>query len=197
MKLRARPTYANVVSTLCLVLLVGGGTAYAASGALHKNSVGSKQIKKGAVTPAKLSSAAKSTLQGPAGPAGPKGDVGASGAAGPKGPEGPKGDTGEAGPQGLPGEAGQRGAAGATNVTVRTVADHIGPNNGGGTSVYCNTGEVATGGGASGEYSGSTIFLSDSRPLLSSGVPVGWSASIHNGSAVDMTLTIYVICAAP
>ena len=53
-RLRSQLTYSNVVSTLCLILLVGGGTAYAASKALPKNSVGSKQIKKGAVTGAKL-----------------------------------------------------------------------------------------------------------------------------------------------
>jgi hypothetical protein len=52
-KLRPRLTYSNVVSTLCLFLLVGGGTAFAAT-QLSKNSVGSKQIKKNAVTSAKI-----------------------------------------------------------------------------------------------------------------------------------------------
>ena len=47
-----RLTYANVVSTLCLFLLLGGGAAFAAS-KLAKNSVGSKQIKKNAITTAK------------------------------------------------------------------------------------------------------------------------------------------------
>lgn len=46
-------TYANVVSTICLVLLVGGGTAIAAGG-LAKNSVGTRQLKSGAVTAAKI-----------------------------------------------------------------------------------------------------------------------------------------------
>jgi hypothetical protein len=80
---RDKLTYSNVVSTLCLVLLLGGGTAYAATHMLPKNSVGSKQIKKGAITPAKLSKAARSSLIGP---------VGATGA------QGPKGDTGATGP---------------------------------------------------------------------------------------------------
>jgi hypothetical protein len=52
-KLRGKLTYANVMSTLCFFLLVGGGAAYAASH-LGKNSVGSKQLKKNAVTTAKL-----------------------------------------------------------------------------------------------------------------------------------------------
>jgi hypothetical protein len=88
-RLRGKLTYSNVVSTLCLLLLVGGGTAWAAN-ALPKNSVGSAQLKKNAVTPAKLSSTAKAAIgrQGPAGPTGPKGDIG---------PPGPKGDTGAPG----------------------------------------------------------------------------------------------------
>jgi hypothetical protein len=47
-----RLTYANVVSTLCLFVLLGGG-ALAAS-RLAKNSVGSRQLKKGAVRTAKI-----------------------------------------------------------------------------------------------------------------------------------------------
>jgi len=45
-------TYANVMSTLCLFLLLGGG-AYAASH-LGKNTVGTRQLKKNAVTGAKV-----------------------------------------------------------------------------------------------------------------------------------------------
>ena len=52
-----RPTYANVVSTLCLFLLLGGASALAAT-QLAKNSVGTKQIKKNAVATAKIKNAA-------------------------------------------------------------------------------------------------------------------------------------------
>jgi hypothetical protein len=45
-------SYANVMSTLCFFLLLGGG-AYAA-GHLGKNSVGTKQLKKNSVTTAKV-----------------------------------------------------------------------------------------------------------------------------------------------
>jgi hypothetical protein len=51
--MRPTLTYSNVVSTLCLFLLLGGGVAYAASH-LGKNSVGSKQLQKNAVTTAKI-----------------------------------------------------------------------------------------------------------------------------------------------
>jgi hypothetical protein len=50
--LRQRLSYANVISTLCLFLLLGGGAAIAAG--LAKNSVGTKQLKKNAVTTAKI-----------------------------------------------------------------------------------------------------------------------------------------------
>lgn len=52
-QIRKRLTYANVVSSICLFLLLGGGAAFAAS-KLAKNTVGANQIKKNAVTAAKL-----------------------------------------------------------------------------------------------------------------------------------------------
>jgi hypothetical protein len=94
-RLRGHITYANVVSTICLFLVLGGGAAVAAKTLLPKNSVGTKQLKRGAVTPAKLSNAAKATLQGPVGPVGPRGPEGAHGQEGRRGPEGPKGEPGE------------------------------------------------------------------------------------------------------
>jgi hypothetical protein len=55
MKIREKLTFANVLA--CLALFVAlGGASYAAM-RLPKNSVGSKQLKAGAVTPIKLSSA--------------------------------------------------------------------------------------------------------------------------------------------
>lgn len=92
-RIRAKLTYSNVISTLCLVLLLGGGTAYAAS-ALGKESVGTRQLAKAAVTPAKLSKAAKKKLIGSAGP------QGVPGATGPRGIPGVEGPPGEEGPQG-------------------------------------------------------------------------------------------------
>jgi hypothetical protein len=55
--LQAKLTYANVVSTLCLFLLLGGGAALAA-GKLGKNTVGTKQLKKESVTAVKIKKAA-------------------------------------------------------------------------------------------------------------------------------------------
>lgn len=53
-RIRTRFTYANVVATLALFVALAGGTAFAASRIVPKNSVGSGQIKKEAVGSAKL-----------------------------------------------------------------------------------------------------------------------------------------------
>jgi hypothetical protein len=104
--LRSKLTYANVISTLCLFLVLGGATAIAAT-QLGKNSVGPKQIRNGAVTgpkikrssieATKLTPLAISTLDGQRGP---KGAKGARGAAGAKGATGARGERGATGPQG-------------------------------------------------------------------------------------------------
>jgi hypothetical protein len=114
-RIRGTFRYANVVSTLCLVLLLGGGTAYAASQLLPKNSVGTAQIKNGAVSPAKFSPAARQAVTGAPGPQGPKGEPGPKGEIGPRGEAGQKGDAGargDTGPQGDPGVRGEIGLQG-------------------------------------------------------------------------------------
>lgn len=52
MRFRPRLTYANVVSTICLFVVLGGGAWAAAR--LPRNSVGSRQLKANAVTGAKV-----------------------------------------------------------------------------------------------------------------------------------------------
>lgn len=110
-RLRGKLTYSNVISTVCLFLLLGGGTAFAAS-QLGKESVGTNQLKKAAVTPAKLSAAAKAAMQGPAGPQGQQGPKGATGPRGATGAQGAKGATGAQGPKGDTGPRGETGAKG-------------------------------------------------------------------------------------
>jgi hypothetical protein len=109
---RSHLTYSNVVSTLCLFLLLGG-VAYAGV-KLAADSVGTKQLKDGAVTLRKIAREAQRELRGAATP-------------GVVGPQGPEGDPGERGPQGIPGSGGPlvidaSAAAVAANTTSREVA---------------------------------------------------------------------------
>src|ERR1700744_5066673 len=73
-RFRFRPTYSNVVATLALFFALAGG-GWAAT-QLPKESVGSTQLAKGAVTPAKLSAQAKKGFTGARGEAGPQGRSG-------------------------------------------------------------------------------------------------------------------------
>jgi hypothetical protein len=61
-QIKKRLTYANVVSSIALFLVLGGATAFAA-GQLAKNSVGTKQLKKNAVTAAKIKKNAITTAK--------------------------------------------------------------------------------------------------------------------------------------
>lgn len=74
-------TYSNVISTLCLFLILGGSAAFAAT-QLPRNSVGSEQLKNGSITLAELSARAKKALKGARGPQGPQGVSGVTGAPG-------------------------------------------------------------------------------------------------------------------
>jgi hypothetical protein len=108
-RISRRLSYANVMSTIAVFAVLGGG-AYAAS-TLPKNSVGSPQIKTNAVTSAKVKdgSLVKKDFKAGQLPAGAKGDTG------PQGPQGLKGEKGEQGIQGLQGEQGQRGERGPSD----------------------------------------------------------------------------------
>jgi len=101
----------NSIGLLALFVALSG-TAYAAT-SLPKNSVGTKQIKNGAVTKSKINSKAISSLKGATGASGPKGDQGIQGI---QGLPGVKGDTGIQGIQGLKGDQGIQGIQGIQGV---------------------------------------------------------------------------------
>ena len=135
-RLRHKLTYANVMATLALFFALGSG-AWAASN-MPANSVGTRQLKNGAVTAKKIrrgtllakdfkagelaiGTSEASGAQGDPGASGPQGatggtgsqdaksETGAQGEAGPQGKAGPQGEAGEQGPAG---EAGPQGKAG-------------------------------------------------------------------------------------
>lgn len=86
------------------LFIVLGGVSYAAA-TLPTNSVGSKQIKKGAVNSSKVKDSSLLASDFKAGqiPAGPIGATGPKGDRGPKGDNGAKGLQGDKGPEGEPG----------------------------------------------------------------------------------------------
>lgn len=93
---RRHLTYANVVASLAFFLALGGA-AFAAT-QLPRNSVGTGQLKPGAVTAGKIAKKTRNQLRGDRGP---------------QGPQGPTGKTGKTGAKGATGAAGAKGATGA------------------------------------------------------------------------------------
>ena len=118
---RVRPhlTYANVLASLALFIALGGAS-YAAL-QVPKASVGTKQLKRNAVTSPKVKpgslllsdfrASQRSRLRGPAGPRGLEGPRGATGPEGLQGPPGATGATGATGAPGTPGTPGTPGSA--------------------------------------------------------------------------------------
>lgn len=124
MKKLSRPTFSSIIAGLALFIALGGG-AYAAV-TVPRESVGTGQLREGAVTGSKVRAgsltaanfAAGTLKAGPRGAAGepgepgPAGPQGTKGATGSQGAPGPQGDDGPVGPHGLPGAAGERGPKG-------------------------------------------------------------------------------------
>jgi hypothetical protein len=133
--IRASLTYANVVGSLALFVALGG-VSYAAV-KLPAASVGTDQLKQGAVTSSRVKDGTLlardfgvgQLAAGPAGdpgregrpggpgPAGPKGEPGAAAAKGESGPAGAVGPAGPEGPAGGDGPVGHVGAAGSNGAT--------------------------------------------------------------------------------
>jgi hypothetical protein len=201
--IRSRLSYANVVASLALFLALGGVSWAAVT--LPAGSVGNRQLKRNAVTTAKVRDRSlllkdfkpgqlAPSQRGESGPPGPKGDPGAPG---------PAGDTGPAGRAGDRGAAGAPGAPGATNVVTRTAQTNLAP---GGRTLFlvqCLPGERAVGGGA-GLPGGSVAELQQSKPVGDNGsalgegqTPSGWASLIKSGEAEEKVATGYAVCARP
>jgi hypothetical protein len=163
-----------MVVALVALLAALAGTSYAAV-QLPANSVGTKQLKKNAVTGKKVKNGslraadfASNSL-----PRGPQGPQGAQGAQGPKGDKGEKGDP-----------------APTPIITTREGTPATGD-----AEVFCEPGEVALGGGGSPGVDG---YLTDSEPDASDGeIPTGWLASAAESDGTPAEVTAWVICAAP
>jgi hypothetical protein len=149
--------------------------------ALPKDSVGSRQLKPGAVTPSKVASSTIRPFKGR------KGDAGAQGL---------KGDTGAQGPA---------GTNAATHAIVRTATTSVPDNDTGVTPAHCSPGEVAAGGGGSfantdpsaKEAIQRTGPLAGSLIATAGPAPDGWFVRGYNTSGAPNDLTAYVICGSP
>jgi len=113
-RIRGKLTYANVMVTILAFIVLAGGSAFAATQMLPKNSVGPKQLRRGAVTTTKIAKSTRKAL------------VGSTGARGPAGPTGPAGPAGAAGPAGgiLPAGVTLRGSVAAGQFDSEKFQNH-------------------------------------------------------------------------
>jgi hypothetical protein len=204
-----RPSPALVVSVIALVVALGG-TSYAAI-KLPANSVGTKQIKKNAVTTAKVEDGSLQIADfragqlpaGATGATGPKGDTGATGATGATGPKGDTGATGGTGLKGDKGDPGDSGPSGANAVIRESAPVAVAASAIVSASVQCLAGERATGGGYDANGLGEfATFALESQPTGPAATPNGWTVKVNNVSAIannpqPSTIVAKVMCATP
>jgi hypothetical protein len=180
----------------CIALLVSlGGTGVATVNQLGRNSVGTPQLKAGAVTNAKIRDNAitsakianRSLLrvdfapgQLPAGPTGPQGPTGPAGAAGPAGPP---------------------GAIGAITVRTQSLLVPGGPSlRTGRVAALCTSPERAISAGTSwsDQNPGLRLFTSELRPRFDAeNRLVGFEGVGANDSGQSSTFTVHVLCYRP
>jgi hypothetical protein len=182
-RLRAHLSYANVVATICLFLLLGGGAAVAAT-QLGRNTVGTQQLKKAAVTSLKVKNhslqandfRAGQLPAGPTGAAGPQGARGAKGATGGKGATGPRGET---------------GPAGATGIANLKLVEKVGTAGATPVLAACPTGQLVVSGGATAKVAGEHVAIDTPSPD-----GTGWLGSATTEAGDPGEVAVVAVCSA-
>jgi hypothetical protein len=185
------PSPSTAIAALALLVALGG-TGYAAT-VLPAGSVGTAQLKNGAVVSSKVKdgSLRASDFGGslPQGPAGPTGPAGAAGPAGPAGPAGAAGAQGPQGPQGPPGLS-----------SLTYVSSDYGPfpahSQYGGDAVCPSNlrvlgGGVVSEGDAAGQQAVNSSYPTDGQGGEGSRA---WTAYVDNTSNGTLGFTVYAIC---
>jgi hypothetical protein len=220
----SKPSPAMIVAFAALIVSLGG-TSYAAL-QLPAASVGTKQLKRNAVTSQKVKpgslllsdfrSSQRALLVGPEarGPQGAVGPAGPAGLPGPEGAQGLPGGTGAQGPPGADGEDGRTGPTGPTgpagpaNTVVRRQSGITEDTS---EIIQCGGADTAgtgraLGGGVSAEADANPLFdptVELSAPANAAGEKAadgeqatGWIGRIDSPNMGE-SFSVYVICAVP
>jgi hypothetical protein len=199
-----------VVALIALFVALGSG-AYAAV-SMPANSVGSKQLKNGAVTESKLGNSAVTSAKVKDGSLLAKDFMAGQLPSGPPGPRGLQGPQGMTGPPGFgfvgpPGPMGPPGAAGAVaNVIMRPGPEFdVLRNNSYVGSAYCHGSEKAVGGGVYPVDNTTYPAIVAEYPkgpsgTVNGGAATGWEVWVSNRDGINpapttITMLPYVLCA--
>jgi Collagen triple helix repeat (20 copies) len=198
--LRQRLTYANVVSSVCLFIVLGGG-AYAATtpfagvgGVIHGcvGQGGSLSLVRPGIRCPKHQIAIAWNQTGPVGSPGRTGDPGAQGPQGTAGAPGPRGAAGPTGPAGAAGPPGVSGYE-VTSTTMSVPPGHGDYYDSSDVTAQCPTGKSVVGGGYYVGTINPSVVVSYSRPTTAK---TGWEAFVYNGEATAINANVYAICVA-
>jgi Collagen triple helix repeat (20 copies) len=189
---------AMIIACVALAVALSGTAIAAVVAALPRNSVGTAQLKDGAVTGAKvrvgtLTRANFRPGQLPTGVRGPAGRPGQPGSPGPAGPQGLTGPAGAAGAPGIVGNVTEHSASvsvpAAASVTVWTSQS---------VQANCDSGEKGIGGGTNwdGESDAAELITVLSTPIYNSSTQTitGWRARGGNDTTVAHPFTVFVLC---
>ena len=170
-RFRSSLTYANVMATVAVFLVLGGSAVAATQ--LSRNSVGTNQLKPRSVTTGRLSRSAINFLRSQVGPQGPRGKTGAKGA------------TGARGPQGVPGLSGYSVVAASVPASTTSPKD---------VTARCPAGTRVLGGGVAANGDALDVFVTSSA---ASGAAWSGSAARAPGSGATGAwgLRVEAICA--
>jgi hypothetical protein len=183
-RIRGRLTYANVISTLALFLVLSGGVAIAAN-QLEKNSVGAKQLKAGSIGTGKLKAGAvKGGKLADGSVTTPKLGDGAATTA----------KLGDGAVNGAKLGVGAVTASKLGPIITRVASGDIPKNELGTLSVSCQPGEVLLSGGADWLRKGPDLILHIAESAASA--PNTWRATGNNFSAATVNFRVYAYCLA-
>lgn len=190
-------TYANITSTLALVVALGGTGAYAANtigsadirnGSIQSVDIRNKQVRNAdlasnAITGAKVRAGSLDATDFAAGAL-------PAGVAGPAGAPGVKGDPGAAGPKGDKGDPGAPGLAGYEQVVVEVPSANSSQRT---ATATCPNGKKLIGGGARAVGGEGSVVIDESIPVDDSTFR-GETDSV-GGVGVNHGLVVVAICA--
>ncbi len=187
----------------CLALLVAlGGTSVAAVQALAPNSVGTTQLRAGAVTTAKLKTrnvtGSKLSLNAVTGATVANRSLSAVDFIAGSLPRGPQGAAGPAGPAGAAGPAGTIGPISVRQASI-VVPGGVAQNSAYDTetvSVNCNPNEkaISAGTGWSDDAADRELWTQRLTPVLTGSNVTGFRATGGNDSGNTSTFTLFVLC---
>jgi hypothetical protein len=209
-RLTTHLTYANVIATICLFVVLGG-TAWATTAVtghqVQDGSLTGADIANHSISASKLVPSAdaarkkKHRKKKPKTVAGPQGAQGVAGATGPQGTTGPQGPQGSAGTNGSNGTNGTNGANGTNafgKVTYKKQANVPVPGNQTkAVTIACESGDVAISGGYQVPASDDQVIVKHSLATNLAGSQPGseaWTVFVDDTTASPSSVTVEAIC---